>query len=373
MFSDIFRLFVFLLDWRTWLRVITFRNTVDILFISTIRSLEDRKKLTGLFNSANDHFGLVRMWIGNICGHIRVLNTTYEEVQSVDGFRKAKKQAESAIRWAEKRGVRVVLFASSSKRLFGEDGVEIKEKFPNILFSIGDNGTAMMLEDEIMDVFKKNKLQPSNCKVGVLGAYGFIGKSIIDFFFNKGFNVVAMGSNIARLNKLLKEYPVESSNTIEGMSEVDVVVACTHLKDSCLTNDNIDSIRRDNKKLLVFDMAQPPNLSPAEYDKCKDRVIRLDSGDAYSKKIKYVLGPLGQKATSVPKGVTFGCFSEGIVLVTLLKKGIKTEEIKNMDHFLVNPENIKKIRKYYELSGIGFVHQQPKTFCSPVHFSNLSL
>jgi len=371
MFSDIFRLLVFLFDWRSWLRILTFKPTVDIMFISTIRSASDRKKLTGLFNSADDHFGLVRLWIGKICGHIRIINSTYEEVLSPDGFKKAKKQAEKAIEWAEKRGVRVVLFASSTKRLFGNDGKEIKEKFPNILFTIGDNGTTMILEDEITSVFKKLKLKPDNCRVGVLGAYGFIGEAIVQFFLEKGFSVVGMGTSESRLKKLASKYPIECSSTIEGMGEVDIVLACTHLGESRLTADNVDSIRKQGKKLLVFDMAQPSNFDPIEYEKCKDRVIRLDSGDAFSPKLKYVLGLLGYKALGVPRGVTFGCFSEGIILATLLKRLINVEEIINMDHFIINSENINKIRKYYNLSRLGFTHQQPKTFCSQVHLKNL--
>jgi predicted amino acid dehydrogenase len=373
MFSDIFRLLVFLLDWRSWLRILTLRPTVDILFISTIRSSSDRKKLTGLFNAANDHFGLVRLWIGKICGHIRIINSTYEEVLSPDGFKKAKKQAEKAIEWAEKRGARVVLFASSTKRLFGNNGEEIKEKFPNILFTIGDNGTAMILEDEITSVFKKLKLNSSNCKVGILGAYGFVGEVMVQSFLEKGFTVVGMGTSESRLKKLSSKYSIDCSSTVGDMGELDVVVACTHLGESRLTSDNIDLIRKSGKKLLVFDMAQPPNLDPLEYEKCKDRVIRLDSGDTFSPKLKYVLGPLGCKATGVPKGVTFGCFGEGIVLATLLKKLIHAEDIINMDHFEINLENVKKMRKYYESSRLGFTHQKPRTFCSPVPLTNLSL
>ncbi|MFH1412897.1 MAG: hypothetical protein ABIG10_02610 [bacterium] len=373
MISDLIRILVFLCDWRSLLRIITFKPRADIIFISNIRSSIDRKRITGIFNSAADHFGLVRIRLGNVLGQIRIINSTYEEILSKDGFKKAKRQTLEVIKWGIKKGVRVVLFASSTKRLFGSDGQELKEMFPDILFTIGDNGTAMILRDEIKSIFSKVGFNKYNCRVGILGAYGFIGEAMIDFFKNSGYDIVGMGTSEVRLKRLGKKYNIQINTSIKDMGKLDVVVACTHINGSRLKADNIDYIRKDNRKILVFDMAQPPNLSEEEYKEVKDKVIRLDSADAYSKNLKYVLGYIGYHATGVPRRVTFGCFAEGIVLASLLKAGLEEKKIFSIDHFQINEDNIKIMRDLYDLSSAKFQHQQPRTYSKAVPSLNLDI
>lgn len=104
MLSDLIRLAVTITDWRSWLRTITFKPEFDILFLSNISSNTDRRRLTGLFNTNTDHFGLVRLRLANIIGHIRVINSSYEEVLSKEGFKEAKNQALNAIKLAREKG-----------------------------------------------------------------------------------------------------------------------------------------------------------------------------------------------------------------------------------------------------------------------------
>lgn len=370
MLSDLLRILVAIADYKYWLGYLFRKNKIDILFISNIRSDVDRKGLTGLFNAGAHHFGLVRLWLNSITGHVRVINTTYEEIMSKDGIKKAKSQALDAIRWADRRGVRVVLFASSTKRLFSSN--ELKQIFPDIVFSLGDNGTSYILQAEVVEILSRLKMNIKDIKVCVVGANGFIGETMVDFFVKNGSHVVGVGSSLPRLNNLAKKYPIEITDSIDSVVDVDVVVACTHFMSSRLSSSNIDNIRAKDKKLLIFDMAQPPNLEEVEYEKCADVVVRLDSADAFSPKLKHVLGRLvGYKRLGVSAHVTFGCFSEAIVLASLLKKRKKVSFVLNMNHFEVNNENVEKIKSFYALSKTDLSYQEPHCYSKKIE--NLSL
>jgi hypothetical protein len=127
------------------LRIITKKpNVVDVVFISNLRDDIDRRRYVGYINAKCGHFNANRFWFGNISGRVRVINSTAADIFTVKGRKKAQAQFISAVEWAERKGVRVVLFAATTKRLFSAEKMEqLKLEFPSIVFTIGDNGTGV--------------------------------------------------------------------------------------------------------------------------------------------------------------------------------------------------------------------------------------
>jgi hypothetical protein len=115
----------------------------------------DMKRYLGNRRPASGHFNGPRFSINGIGGRIRVMDCVTEDLLSSRGRKKAKEQFISAADWAEKHGAKVVLLAASTKRLFGEEGKTIKELFPNLIFTIGDSGTMLMLLGETLRAFRK--------------------------------------------------------------------------------------------------------------------------------------------------------------------------------------------------------------------------
>ena len=73
----------------------------------------------------------------------------------------------------------MVLLAASTKRLFGDDGRALKERFPQILFTIGDNGTVSLLLRETLRAVAKSELRPDQSRIAVLGPYGLLGTHMV--------------------------------------------------------------------------------------------------------------------------------------------------------------------------------------------------
>lgn len=94
--------------------------------------------------------------MGEVYGRLKIINSDTHELLTTKGRRKAKEQFLSATKWAVDNGAKVVLLAASTKRLFGRDAKELKEKFPNTIFTIGDNGTAHLLTEDTFNAIEKN-------------------------------------------------------------------------------------------------------------------------------------------------------------------------------------------------------------------------
>jgi len=282
--------------------------------------------------------------MGEVYGRLKIINTDTHELLTTKGRRKAKQQFLSATRWAVDNGAKVVLLAASTKRLFGRDAKELKEKFPNVIFTIGDNGTAHLLMEDTFNAIEKNGISKEGGKIVVLGAYGILGEAMIEALSVRGYKVIAVGDNENRLEKIAQKYNVEIALSLNVLIDVDLVVACTHKKEMQLSAKLVEKIKIKNKKLIVIDVAEPANLAKDEYLKCKESLIRQDAGNAYSSDISYVLGALSYKKLFLSKGVVFGCFAEAMAITFMINK----DKYVDRNWFEVNSSNIKSVQDMFD-------------------------
>lgn len=311
-------------DWRTHLRKLRGEPIVDAVFITNMRDNTDRRRFLGKWYPK--HFNGPRYWMNGISGRTRALNVTAKDLATEKGRELAREYFLSAVRWAQNNGARVILLAAGTKRLFGENGTELKEKFPDLIFGIGDNGTMYLLKEETFRALDLAKLRPGYSRIGVLGPYGLLGEYMTKVLTAKGYEVIGVGPNSSALEKIGEKFNIKTCQTFEEMGEVDAVIACTHSEKIRLTADIVrNTIRKKNKKLLVVDVAEPSNLKYREWEKCQDVCIRQDAGNAYSKKLKYVLGAISYKMFRLTQGVTFGCFAETLTIAAAIKCGEREE------------------------------------------------
>jgi predicted amino acid dehydrogenase len=312
-------------DWRTILRRAKNQPIVDAVFVTNMRDRTDRQRYLGLWRPKDGHFNGPRYWINGVVGRTRALDITTEDLTASEGRKKAKKYFINATQWAKDNGAKVILLAASTKRLFGEDGTQLKKLFPNLIFTIGDNGTFFLLREETLRALKNANLKPRYCRIGILGPYGFLGEMMVQALTEKGYDIIGAGPNISALERINKKYRIDTCRTFDEMGKVDAIIACTHSEKIRLNAENIELIRRPDKKLLVVDVAEPSNLKYREFQKRKGVVIRQDAGNAYSPDLKYVLGAVSYKMFRLTQGVTFGCFAEALSLAATIKQGGEVE------------------------------------------------
>jgi predicted amino acid dehydrogenase len=235
-----------------------------------------------------------------------------------------------------------------------DDGKILSEQYPNILFTIGDNGTVVILRNETLKILERCGMSQNNCKILIIGPYGFLGEAMVKSLLEKNYEVIGLGSNISGLKRIQSEYGIDVFENYEKIGKVDIAIACTHSDSVRLNEDNIDLIRKEKRKLLVVDVSEPSNLSKKEYLKCKNKVIRIDAGNAYSKNIKYVLGYISYKMLRLQRGITFGCFSESLVLASEMSNSDNQQKIIKHNWFEINKINMDLIEGLFEKYSITY-------------------
>lgn len=90
----------------------------------------------------------------------------------------------------------------------------MKELFPNILFTIGDNGTVFLLQQETFKALTNAGLHQSSAKIAVLGPYGLLGEMMVKFLLEKGYNVMGVGTNKIGLETVSKKYGIPTPRWI---------------------------------------------------------------------------------------------------------------------------------------------------------------
>jgi len=199
MLSNLWRFFVALCDLRALARILTGRPAIDVVFITNLRDEAERRRYFRGWVPPLGHAAGPRMYLKGVAARVRGIYVTAEEMLTKEGRKKAKQQFIAATEWAERRGARVILLAASTKRLFGRDGAELKKRFPHLLFTIGDNGTAQMLRADVFRALKESRLKPGCAKVLVIGPYGILGSCMTRELVRAGYEVIGYGHNESAL------------------------------------------------------------------------------------------------------------------------------------------------------------------------------
>lgn len=299
-------------DYRRHWRKLSGQAALDVVFICNVRDEAERALFYPADATALCQENGPRLYINGVAGQIRGINFTAEEMYSREGRRVAKTAFIEAVKWARGQGAKVILLAASTKRLFGRDGRELKAMFPDMLFTIGDNGTAQLLCADVDRALAQCGVRQP--RVLVIGPYGILGRAVSDHLQRQGVDLLGFGANPVYLSEYHRDTGVPVVANLADAGAVDVVVCCTHSHDARLTVDAIALLRKTKQKLLVVDVAEPANLDRHVYQQVADHVVRQDAGNAYSSDLQYVLGCLTSNQLMLAPGTVFGCFAEALAL-----------------------------------------------------------
>jgi hypothetical protein len=272
-------------------------------------------------------------------GIILPLDFTPDEIFCTSGMKRAKDYFLNAVNYSILQGVKVILLAASTKRIFG-DGKELKSLYPDILFTIGDNGTALAILKQIEYVTKNlDKDSP----IIVLGA-GFLGETAITFLKENGFNNIIVISR-HKVNSLDLKYCYQSLDEYIGSTDYEgasLLVACAH--NHCIRTEQLNALIND--KLIILDVAVPKAVPYSIISSLNEKVARFDGGDFEIMNLKFNF-PYQLTGFNF-EGEFYGCFTEALLLALNNHKG-------NNDFFKVTKDNINIIRSLIENNKNDFV------------------
>ncbi len=360
------RIMMALLDWRTTLRfILNMATKIDAIMITNMRHHQDKVSFTGEWNPTEGHFNGPRFWwnkfsLKAVSGRTRAMTVYADEMDNPNSEisgpakEKARETFLKAIAWAAKRNPRVGLLAASTKHLFGKNAELLKIKYPNILWTKGDNGTFLIKQGQIRYSFEKSGIQVFY-RIGINCPYGTLGRATLEFLVAQGFqNLVAIGNNKKALRKISQEFGLQIVDSYSEMGKVDAFVNCAHAGKSVPTPERIDQIRREDKKMLMLDVCQPAVFSVKDYLSMEDRLVLVTVGNGYCRKLSYVFGDTVAKAFGFPSQRTlFGCFLEAMALAYALKNNIRKEEILKTNWMETSLKNMAIIQDLFNRMGIS--------------------
>lgn len=350
---------------RFLLAVFDKKGPLDVAMISNYRDMVDVKKF-GFWSvkSLPDVLSWTRyVWEEKYKARLFMIGSLTEDIGGDDAtsetIEKASEQFRMAVKIAVDLGARVILYAAATKRL--PLWKELKLKYPNVIFTIGDNFTGLLLGEGILNAFKLTGLSPKGSRVLVIAPYGLLGSVALHYAVSSGAQVIGMGNpkRIKLLEGLQKKFGIEIYTSFGEVGKVDVVVACNSAPRSQLSPERVELLRKAGKRLVVIDPNEPPNMPPELFEGSKGRVIRLDSGNGYSPRLVHILEPVTPWLLRLAKGITWGCFSETFIIGA-------SPELKEVDWFKVNQSNMTILRGFLGDGKGRFFLPQPTCFNRPV-------
>ncbi|XLQ19804.1 MAG: hypothetical protein ACKUBY_04390 [Candidatus Moraniibacteriota bacterium] len=255
----------------------------------------------------------LKLQLGDVRGRYIAINNVAKDMnrnpvtgEITDGMKVARKQARQAIKYSVRKGVRVVLFGASTKRLFSKQELaEFTTCHPGVIFTIGDNGTVIALWQDVRSALDKNDISKDDGIV-VIGPNGFLGSVIRKKLLENGY------TNIIPISQ-------RGHNPFAEARDVKLVVACSHHHRVRLSQSIIKDIMYHGG-VHVIDVCKPFNFSRAEYENCKREgilVTRQDAGNMMNVNLAYsgsVIASVALKQLNLSQERLFGCFSEATAL-----------------------------------------------------------
>lgn len=359
-----------LADWRGHWRYLTGCPAIDVAIITNVRDDAERHLFWGRWRPRSGHADGARIYLNGVAGRVRGLDVTAAELMTKEGRQRGRALFMDAVRWSHARGARVVLLAASTKRLFGRDGAALKAAFPDVLFTIGDNGTALLLCQDVQRALDNAGIG-RGARVLVIGPYGILGTEVTCYLQAQGYRVAGFGTTRALLADFGRRFPgIALFRDVCNVGEVDAVVACTHSAEAKLDLMAISKLRRTGRKLLVVDVAEPANLDAATYANCHRAVVRQDAGNASSPMLTYVLGSLSSGMLKLAHRTVFGCFAEALTLHHAIYREQQYQRL-NQDWFTVSNANMAVLAQAFQ--SVSVTVAAPHCFGQPLPNFNLKL
>jgi len=321
-------------------------HKIQVACISNCRDMIDVRKFG--FSSIRD-FPDFMPWImfrwNKVWGQLYMIGSVTEEIGGDNAtnstINRARVQFSEAVKVAIGKGAQTILYAAATKRLFKKG--ELETMFPEVIFTLGDNFTGLLLGEAIMDAFSRSNLEPKKAKVLLIAPYGLLGGVALHYLCQAGSEVILMGSRKRSelLIKIAQKNNLSYVFSFEDVGAVDMVVACNSSPGFKLDSDKVELLRRPHKKLIVIDPNEPQNMSPEAYGQCHGTVLRYDAGNGMDLNLHYVLGSLASSILRLRPYVSWGCFCETLIIAANQSK------LESVDWYEISPKNIGIISEFF--------------------------
>lgn len=304
------------------------RPRLDVLIVGAMHDEAERRRFFTRPEHRLQHASGARLSLGSLRAQVRAFNVTAAELHSRAGRKLARDLFIECVQWGQARGAKVVLLADATRRLFGPEGAELKDRFPELLFTTGDNAAALLLfkdvERALHRSFPFDPLRPLDLpRLLVLGADTKLGEALVAQLRAHGHD------------------PLKCDARGEGLSatgRVDVVVVCSANPEARLNLKRVQQLRRRHRRLLVIDGVEPASLDAAALAACGDWLVHQNASQARLPDLRWGLGS-GALGASGRAHRLPGRYAEALALFRAVFRD-HNEVAQSRDWFETSPFNL---------------------------------
>jgi predicted amino acid dehydrogenase len=351
MLADLLRFLICLFDVRAWARLLMRQPLVDVVFISNLRSEDDRKRYFGRLVPERGHADGARIYQNGVAGRMRFIYSTAQEMTSEYGKRRAREQVIDACGWAERKGARVVLLSGATAGLFGKEASVLRERFPGLLFTCGINATAHLQWEDVQRALSATRLDNARSRVMVVGPYGPLGFYLARRLIKLGCHVLGYGANREALHAVADRLEIETVEHLSDTCEVDAVVSCMPSAALEFNEGRHGHLRRIGRKLLLVDLAAPPTVDAKTVNRLRNSIVHQGSSNAHARSLHYVLGPVTRRMMGLAPGVMYSCFAEAMSLYYVIEQ-LDRKELAELDWLKLDDKCVAHIAAAFTVTGI---------------------
>jgi len=309
----------------------SFTSYIGIIANST--SPENRQDLVNYLGEPRDgFFKPLEFQYQGFSGGIIPLDIQPLDIFSVNGSKTARIALIKAVDYLIDKGAKVICLAASTKRLAGKNGELLKDRYPDIVFTIGDNATNLSFERLLQWVATElDRKIPVFCLGG-----GFLGEQAVAILIEQGFeNITVLSEHISGFDGKVKV--IRSLKEVSSKDYYQFMISCTH-------KYNLQSIDFLSPVAQVIEVSVPAGINPELFS---NGMVRYDVGDYYWDDIEYDFSP---HILSLPnKNLWYGCFTEAVLLSIAYDQGISLGEY---DFFKINHRNKEFVSRLIKDEGI---------------------
>jgi predicted amino acid dehydrogenase len=223
--------------------------------------------------------------------------------------KKAALEVERSIRFAVKRGARMVGLGALTSPVVG-GGVDVAGKF-NTKITNGNALTAFMAYEGIRIICKRRGVDMKTAQFAIVGATGSTGSAISKMLLRDAgaSHEILIGRTPEHLESIKKElnisFPsaeIKITTDITELKKADVVVVATSAEGAIIKSGDL------KENAIIYDVTQPQNVPPSIVEERPDIVVvdgaisKLPEGVSYTVN----MGPVS--------GESFSCLAETMVL-----------------------------------------------------------
>lgn len=323
-------------DYRRGLRLLAGQPKLDVVLVGHLRDEAERAQFFPATATASCQHNAARLHLNGVAGQLRLINVTAEELVLPATRELAKQAVMNALDWAQQQGAKVVLLATAMQALFGRDGQALKQRFPSLLLTLGQNGRSQLLCAEIDRALRCSSFVAQPPRILLLAPETLLGQAVCAHLQAKGRQVVALSTSQWVTATLQQQAGIQVYPQVSAVGAVDLVVACgDNLK---LTADDIAVLRRSNRKLLVIDQSTAAAVDQPLSQQCQSLLVRLEGGNGFASGLNMVLGRLNDRQLRLSRGSMLGDVAEAMALFHAVYHD-HNHLVLNRDWFEVNPYN----------------------------------